>query len=238
MTTAKTILLVEDEVPSAEMLATFLQMNGYAVLVAHDGDTALEMLSREQTSVDLAILDIMVPGADGRQICTYIRGNPRIKDMPVIFLTAKDQEHDEILGLSIGADDYIPKPAGLHLILAHVRSLLRRRVDAEADSGAGIGRVLTVAELELDAVAMTVRWANRNIDLTAREFALLEMLVRQPRRVFSRQEILEQISRDEPNIFDRTVDVHVKNLRLKLGDGGGVIRTYRGHGYGIDRDLL
>ena len=236
MSTAKTLLLVEDEVPSAEMLAAFLEMNGFRVLVAHDGDTALGILAEHQNAIDLAILDIMVPGADGRQICTYIRNQQRIMDMPVIFLTAKDQEHDEILGLSIGADDYIPKPAGLHLILAHVRTLLRRRKDAEATPAAR--QVFTVAGLSVDVEGLTVRWANRNIDLTAREFALLEMLMRQPRRVFSRQEILEQISRDEPNIFDRTVDVHVKNLRLKLGEGGSVIKTYRGQGYGIDRDLL
>jgi DNA-binding response OmpR family regulator len=236
MSTAKTILLVEDEVPSAEMLAAFLEMNGFRVLVAHDGDTALDILAAEHRNIDLAVLDIMVPGADGRQICTYIRSQEGIMDMPVIFLTAKDQEQDEILGLTIGADDYIPKPAGLNLILAHIHTLLRRRREANTVSTGGV--LLSIAGLQLDAMAMTVRWGDRYIDLTAREFALLEMLMRQPRRVFSRQEILEQISRDEPNIFDRTVDVHIKNLRLKLGEAGVVIKTYRGQGYGIDRDLL
>src|SRR5690554_2237725 len=122
-----TILLVEDEVVAAEMLTTFLEINNFNVISIQDGQEALDFIKSTRNRIDLAILDIMVPGVDGKELCGFIRKHPQFGQIPVIFLTAKDQEQDEITGLNLGADDYIPKPASLNLILAHVKTLLRRR---------------------------------------------------------------------------------------------------------------
>jgi DNA-binding response OmpR family regulator len=238
----RTILLVEDEPASAEMLSTFLEMHDFRVMVALDGNQAMELLRSHGAQVDLAILDIMVPGADGRQICTFIRQQPEIGNIPVIFLTAKDQEQDEILGLYLGADDYIPKPASLNLVLAHVNSLLRRR--STPDSGSlpsesfSASAPIRIAQVTYDPAETEVRLGAQRLELTATEIRLVGMFFRSPRRVFSRQEILEHIKEDDKHVFDRTVDVHVKNLRIKLGVQGNIIKTYRGIGYGIDRDQL
>lgn len=252
----RTILLVEDEPDSAEMLSTFLEMHDFRVCTALDGNRALELLSEMGSEVDLAILDIMVPGADGREICTFIRNHPEIGHIPVIFLTAKDQEQDEILGLHLGADDYIPKPASLNLVLAHVNSLLRRQTGSSAatrsselgsgpgaESGSGFGsgpgaETIRIGPVLFDPLAMEVRIGTQRMELTATELRLMELFFRNPRRVFRRQDILEYITEDDKHVFDRTVDVHVKNLRLKLLGNGHIIKTYRGMGYGVDRDFL
>ncbi len=223
-----TILLVEDEVEAAEMLGTFLEMNGFSVVTMHDGNKALEWLKSSNSDFDLAILDIMVPGIDGRRLCQYIRNSDGFSDVPVIFLTAKDAEQDEIMGLNLGADDYIAKPASLNLVLAHVKTLLRRRVQ-EKQQEFRFGQIVLIPE------SATVQVGQSFIELTSKEYSLLELLFRNPKRIFSRQEILEHISDDLKYIFDRTVDVHVKNIRIKLGTHGDVIRTYRGLGYGINR---
>jgi len=235
---AHRILLVEDEADSAEMLTTFLEMNGFNVVCFLDGAEALRFLDNPDLHLDLAVLDIMVPGADGRELCSTIRRHPGLREIPVIFLTAKDEEQDEIAGLSLGADDYIGKPASLNLILAHIRSLLRRRSTSTVESRPVAEQsLIKIDGVELNRSAYTVYNGRASVELTAREFSLLELLMRNPKKVFTRQEILDFISDDESFVFDRTVDVHVKNIRLKLGEAGRIIRTYRGQGYGIDREL-
>jgi DNA-binding response OmpR family regulator len=225
------ILLVEDEIAAAEMLSTFLEMNNFKVICFHTGSEALVELKSPGFEFDLAILDIMVPGVDGKQLCQYIRDHSEYAGKPVIFLTAKDAEQDEIMGLNLGADDYIPKPASLNLILAHVRTLLRRRVQ-EANQTVRIG------DVEWNPRDGTVVIASQLIELTHSELKIVELLFRSPKRVFSRMDILEFITDDTKHVFDRTVDVHIKNLRLKLGKQGDVIKTYRGIGYGVNRDLI
>jgi two-component system phosphate regulon response regulator PhoB len=226
----KDILLVEDERESAELLSNFLEMHDFRVLWAEDGRNALNMIDTSADSINLAILDIMVPYVDGRELLRYIRKHPVIHDIPVIFLTAKDKEKDEIKGLELGADDYIPKPASLNLVLAHVQTLLRRR--QLSSNWLHYGRVF------INRDSREVIADNQTLDLTATEFELLQLFMENPKRVFTRQEILEHISRDDKYVFDRTVDVHIKNLRLKLGDEGDLIKTYRGMGYGLNKDLL
>lgn len=226
-----TILLVEDELDAAEMLATFLEINDFKVVSLPDGLQAMQQLKTPGFEFDLAILDIMVPGADGREICQYIRKHPVHSSKPVIFLTAKDAEQDEILGLNLGADDYIPKPASLNLILAHVNTLLRRRGMKSSES-------ITFWGIEWSPDSGTVSNDSELVDLTYTEYRILELFFRSPKRVFSRQEILEFIADDSRHVFDRTVDVHIKNLRLKLGSKGEIIKTYRGLGYGINRELI
>lgn len=233
----KTILLVEDEVSSAEMVATFLEMNNFEVIVTHDGNQAIEVLKSRSADVDLALLDIMVPGADGREICRFIRNESQKTQMPVIFLTAKDEEHDEIQGLSIGADDYIPKPASLNLILAHIKSLLRRQGEATGGNQSQ-EEIVEIAHLSLNTSSAELTVGGAPLELTAREFRLMELFMTNPKRVYSRQEIIDYVFPEEKHVFDRTVDVHIKNIRLKLGDAAALLKTYRGLGYGINRSLL
>ncbi|MDX1617637.1 MAG: response regulator transcription factor [Balneolaceae bacterium] len=226
-----TILLVEDEEEPAEMLANFLEMAEYEVLVANEGGKALEYIDRRAGDIHLAILDIMVPDVDGKEICRRIRKHPVLRDIPVIFLTAKDREKDEIEGLELGADDYISKPASLNLVKAHVETLLRRQNPQNANW-------LQYGSTYLDTDAKELYIEDEKIDLTSTEYTLIELFYQNPKRVFSRQEILEHITEEDQFVFDRTVDVHVKNLRLKMGKAGKIIKTYRGIGYGLNRDLV
>lgn len=226
-----TILLVEDEKEPADMLANFLEMEDYDVLVAYDGKEAVSLIEKRADVIDLAILDIMVPYIDGKEICKRIRRHPVLSGIPVIFLTARDKEKDEIEGLELGADDYIPKPASLKLVKAHVESLLRRQQPQHS-------KWIQYGDLYLDTVGKDLYRKEERIDLTSTEYALAELFFKNPKMVFSRQQILEHIGDDDKFVFDRTVDVHVKNLRLKMGESSDVIKTYRGLGYGLNRDLF
>ncbi len=226
-----TILLLEDETDSAELLSGFLEMDGFNLKVASNGKEALDIINENAAGIDLAILDIMVPEINGIEVCKFIRNHPVIRDIPVIFLTAKDQENDEIFGLEAGADDYISKPASFKLISTRIKTLLRRQVDR------GTGWV-HVGNIYLDLGNKQV-WRNNNaVDLTNTEFILLKTMAESPNRVFTRQELLETITDEDKFVFDRTVDVHIKNLRIKLGSDGEVVKTYRGTGYGINRELI
>lgn len=206
-------------------------MKGYRIFLARDGEKALEIISDKADEIDLAILDIMIPKVDGRELCRHIRRHPVIDDIPVIFLTARDREKDEILGLEIGADDYIPKPASLNLVLAHVQSLLRRQPPKQI-------RWVRFGKVYVDHRAREAFVEEEKLDLTATEFELLMLFFENPKRVFTRQEILQHISDDDKFVFDRTVDVHIKNLRLKMGGQGDLIKTYRGMGYGMNKEQI
>lgn len=231
MSNKHTILLVEDEVESGEMLANFLELNNYEVLWAKDGNKALEYIDENANDLHLAILDIMVPHHDGKEICRYIRQHPVVYEIPVLFLTARDEEKDEIEGLELGADDYIKKPASLNLVKAHVETLLRRR-SADKSNWVQYSHVY----LDLDSREMYIH--DELVDLTHTEYTIAEMILQNPKLVYSRQQILEKISDEEKYVFDRTVDVHVKNLRLKMGEEGRLIKTYRGVGYGFNKEFL
>ncbi len=226
-----TILLVEDEIEPAEMLANFLEMNNYNVLIAHDGLKALDLIDQHASDIHLAVLDIMVPNVDGKEICSVIRKHPVMSEIPVIFLTAKDKEKDEIEGLELGADDYISKPASLKLVKAHIESLLRRQQPQNS-------KWIQHGELFLDTSGKDLYYKEKRVELTSTEYAIVEMFFQSPKRVYSRQEILEHIGGDDRFVFDRTVDVHIKNLRLKLGEASDMIKTYRGLGYGMNREML
>ncbi len=224
-----TILLVEDETEPAEMLASFLEMNDYVVLLANDGKKAIDMIDQRASDIHLAVLDIMVPHVDGKEICRVIRKHPVLGDIPVIFLTARDKEKDEIEGLELGADDYISKPASLKLVKARIDTLLRRQRPQTS-------KWIQYGDLFLDTTGKDLYLKDSRIDLTSTEYSLIELFFQNPKRVYTRQEILEHIGGDDRFVFDRTVDVHVKNLRLKLGEAADVIKTYRGMGYGMNRD--
>jgi len=226
-----TILLVEDEKESANMLSNFLEMNNFNVLTAYNGKQALEYINQNASDIHLAVLDIMVPHIDGKEICRRIRKHPVMKDIPVIFLTARDKEKDEIEGLELGADDYISKPASLNLVRAHIETLLRRQDPQKSNW-------LQYGDLYLDVDGKELYHKGKRIDLTSTEYTLLKLFFQNPKRVYSRQAILEHIGDEDKFVFDRTVDVHIKNLRLKLGNASEIIKTYRGLGYGLNREVL
>lgn len=226
-----TILLVEDERESADMLSNFLGMNNFRVLTAYDGKEALSIINNHASEIHIAVLDIMVPHVGGKEICEKIRQHPVLKDIPVIFLTARDKEKDEIEGLELGADDYISKPASLNLVKAHVESLLRRQDPQKSNW-------LQYGDLYLDVDGKELYHKDQRIELTSTEFTLLKLFFQNPKIVYSRQNILEKIGDDDKFVFDRTVDVHIKNLRLKLGDASDIIKTYRGLGYGLNREIV
>src|SRR6056297_3846294 len=173
-----TILLVEDEKEPADMLANFLEMEDYEVLVAYDGKEAVSLIENRADVIDLAILDIMVPYVDGKEICKRIRRHPVLSGIPVIFLTAKDQEKDEIEGLELGADDYIPKPASLNLVKAHVESLLRRQNPQKANW-------LQYGDTYLDTDAKELYVEDEKIELTSTEYTLIELFFKSPKRVYT-----------------------------------------------------
>lgn len=231
MTTNNTILLVEDEHESGEMLTNFLELNDYKVFWAKDGREAYKIIDDEANIIDIAILDIMVPYHDGKDICKHIREHPVMNEVPVIFLTARDEEKDEIEGLNLGADDYIKKPASLNLIKAHVVTHLRRISPDKA-------HWLQYEHVYLDTDTKQMFISDALIDLTHTEYIIAELFFKHPKLVYSRQEILEHISDEEKFIFDRTVDVHIKNLRIKMKDEGKLVKTYRGVGYGFNREYL
>jgi DNA-binding response OmpR family regulator len=231
------LLYAEDEAAPAALLHRFLASKGFEVLHASDGQAALQLLQAEGQRLDAALLDIMLPGHDGHAILRFIRQQPQFESLPVLFLTARDREHDEIAGLELGADDYIAKPASFQLILTRLQAVLRRRAVLQAsqprDAQPPLPFRLDADKLELHILqpseAATVQI------LTPSEAAILGRLVQAPDRVFSRDQLLDTLpgESDRP-VMARVVDTHIKNLRHKLGPHEGCIRTIRGRGYGFE----
>jgi DNA-binding response OmpR family regulator len=220
-------LVVEDEPPLAGVVAAYLERDGFAVTVAHDGERAVE-LAREEPP-DVVILDVMLPGIDGIEVCRRIR---TFSDAYIVMLTARTEETDKIVGLSTGADDYVTKPFSPGELLARVRAMLRRpRSAPEPDR-----EPRHIGDLTLDLLAREVRVGDRDVELTPREFALLEALSERPAVVFTRAQLLERLWGPDWFGDEHVVDVHVANLRAKLGDDPRApryIRTVRGVGYRI-----
>lgn len=225
------ILLLEDDLAAGQLLHDFLVQQAYELLWVRDGHTALAAL--QQQAFELAVLDVMVPGPDGRTVLRHIREQPATASLPVLMLTARDQEQDEIQGLAAGADDYLAKPASLHRILARIQTLLRRNRITHNDHD-----ILRIGPLQLDWQAALATINGQPLELTTTELQLLRTLLAQPRRVFRRAELLEHATSHPDEVLERTVDVHIKNLRLKLAAahpaGAGLLRTVRGIGYGLN----
>ena len=225
---AARILIVEDEEPLSLLLRYNLETEGYDVETVARGDDADTRL-RESTP-DLVVLDWMLPGLSGIELCRRLRARPETKSLPIIMLTARGEESERVRGLSTGADDYIVKPFSVPELVARIRALLRRsRPERLAD-------VLTLGEIELDRVKKRVSRAGRDVELGPTEFRLLEFLMERPGRVFTREQLLDGVWGSEVYIDERTVDVHVGRLRKALNRGrdGDPIRTVRGSGYAID----
>lgn len=222
------ILIVEDEEPIQILLGYNLEAEGYRVRVCGQGEDVARLVGEERP--DLVVLDWMLPGLSGIELCRRLRARPETKSLPIIMLTARGEESERVRGLSTGADDYIVKPFSVPELVARIRALLRRsRPERLAD-------VLTLGEIELDRVKKRVSRAGRDVDLGPTEFRLLEFLMERPGRVFTREQLLDGVWGSEVYIDERTVDVHVGRLRKALNRGrdGDPIRTVRGSGYAID----
>ena len=222
------ILVVEDEAALSLLLTYNLEAEGYAVARAERGDDAEVMLA--ESTPDLVILDWMLPGVSGFELCRRMRARETTRDLPVIMLTARGEESERVRGLSIGADDYVVKPFSVPELMARVRSLLRR---ARPERIAGR---LQAGELMLDRTARRVRRGERDIHLGPTEFRLLEHLMEKPGRVFTRAQLLDSVWGDAAEIDERTVDVHVGRLRKAIvrGRERDPLRTVRGAGYAFD----
>ena len=220
-----TVLLVDDDPKIRELLRLYIEREGHRTLFAADGERALEVALRSKP--DLVLLDVMLPGLDGFEVSRRIRD---ASDVPILLLTARSGEGDKVIGLDMGADDYVVKPFSPRELMARVRALLRRRLEAEQDEP-----VLVADGLELDANAVEARLDGLLLDLTPFEFRILRGLMRRPGRVFSRDDLIDAIhGDDDPGIIDRTIDVHLGRLRRKLGDDAAnprFIATVRTVGY-------
>ncbi|MFD7551866.1 response regulator transcription factor [Streptomyces sp. NPDC059578] len=201
------ILVAEDDAKHAGLIRIYLEQDGHAVHVAGDGRAALD---RARTArPDLVVLDVMLPGIDGLDICRILRAE---SDVPILLVTARTTEEDILLGLDLGADDYLTKPCSPRELAARVRALLRRSGKATDGEPA----VLRVGGMEVDTVRFEVRLSGRTVTLTSKEFGILETLAREPGRVFTRAQIIERAFGFDHDVLERTVDAHVMNLRRKL----------------------
>lgn len=227
MTMNERILVVDDDKEIARLLRSYLEQAGYAVQVAHDGGTALHALRRERP--DLLLLDLMLPDKDGWTITRTIRSDQHLAETLIIMITARIEDTDKILGLELGADDYITKPFNPREVIARVRALLRRTRKSDAPA-----RALSVGGIRLDADRRLVTLDSLPVELTPTEFSLLQTLMESPGYVFTRGELMDRALGYSYDGMDRTLDSHIKNLRRKIEDdprSPRYIQTVYGVGY-------
>jgi len=218
------ILIVEDDRSLAEVLEYNLRQDGYQTAVANDGQDGLRQARLK--APDLVLLDLMLPMVDGLEVCRRLRADPVTRNMLVLMLTAKTEETDEVVGFSVGTDDYVAKPFSVKVLLERIRALLRRREGSETD-----GNVMVSQGVMVDRERHRVTIEERPLDLTPSEFGLLEGLIRQPGRVFSRSELINSALGGDSLVLERTIDVHIRSLRKKLGPHAVLVETVRGIGY-------
>jgi two-component system phosphate regulon response regulator PhoB len=217
------ILIVEDERALTDVLVYNLEREGYEAIVAHDGQ---EGLRRAQTLLpDLIILDLMLPVLGGLEICRELRSGERTREIPIVMLTAKAEESDQLVGFSLGADDYVTKPFSVKVLLQRIKAL-QRRVEGTSEPV----DVIEHLGVRIDRVRHRALMEGKEIELTPTEFRLLECLVRQPGRAFTRHQLMDSAIGDGAVVLERTIDVHIKTLRRKLGSSD-LIETVRGVGY-------
>jgi phosphate regulon transcriptional regulator PhoB len=217
------ILIIEDDKDIVEMLEYNLQEEGYETVSALNGETGIALAGREKP--DLIILDIMLPIMDGFEVCRTLKNDNALAHIPIIILSAKSQETDKVVGLELGADDYVTKPFSPRELIARTRAILRRGREEHADS------VIRRGQVTIDRTRHKVTVGKKEISLTLTEFKLLEFMARRHGAVFSRAQILDAVAGQDTIVCDRTVDAHIKSLRQKLGSAKDYIETIRGAGY-------
>ncbi len=225
------ILVVDDEKDIVEAIEYNLEKDGYKVYKAYDGLNALK--SAREKLPDLIILDLMLPGLSGLEVCRILKKEAKTAHIPIIMLTAKGGEADKVVGLELGADDYITKPFSMRELVARVKTILRRYESKEGEARP----VLKFPDLEIDAERHEVKAGGKRVELTAKEFALLKFLAENKEKVFERNKLLDIIWGIDVAIETRTVDVHMRRLREKLGKAGRHLITLRGVGYKFRSDV-
>ena len=223
---AKTkVLVVEDDRSLAEVLQYNLEQNGYEVFCAYDGQDGLSQARLRLP--ELIVLDVMIPVLDGLEVCKMLRASSSTSDIPVIMLTAKSEETDQLVGFSVGADDYVVKPFSVKVLLQRIKTMLRRQ---ERSKSAG-SDIVERGGIVVDRVKHRVTVNDRTLDLTPSEFRLLDTLIRQPGRAFGRSELIDAALGADTLVLERTIDVHIRSLRKKLDSLADTIQTVRGIGY-------
>jgi DNA-binding response OmpR family regulator len=225
----KTVLTIDDEKDLIELVRYNLEKEGFQVRGALDGETGLAIALQEKP--DVVLVDLMLPGIDGLEVCRRLRADSRTAGIPLIMLTAKSGESDRVVGLELGADDYVTKPFSPRELTARVRALLRR-MEGYREPPALLRR----ADLVIDLERREVTSGGRAIELTATEFRLLHFLASHPGRVYARGELIDHVLGRDVEVLDRTVDVHILALRKKLGKRGALVETVRGFGYRFQQE--
>ena len=218
------ILVVDDEKDIIELVNYNLEKEGFKVISATNGEKALQLASKEEPEV--IILDLMLPGIDGLEVFRVLKRNNQTSSIPIIMLTAKGEETDIVVGLELGADDYITKPFSPRVLAARVKAVLRRMKDKKEES-----KIININQLTIDLIRHRVTFKGKPLDLTSTEFNLLTLLVQNRGRVFTRDQLLDKAWKEGSFVVDRTVDVHIRRLRQKLGQASKFIETIRGVGY-------
>ena len=229
----KKILVVDDEPDLVELIAYNLKKEGFDVSSAPDGEEALNKIRKE--TFDLVLLDLMMPGIQGMELCRILRKDPKTENLPIIMVTAKGEEVDRLLGFEIGADDYLPKPFSPRELAARVKAVLRRSSKKPLAE-----KILRLGDLMINTETYSVSKGGRPVELSATEFKLLLYLAERKGKVFGREQLLDAIWRDEAFIEPRTVDVHIRRLRTQIEDDPSTpryIKTRRGIGYYVDIDI-
>lgn len=233
----KTILTIDDEIHILELLRYNLESAGYNVIQAESGEEGLDII--ENRNIDAVLLDLMLPVIDGLEVLRRIRTNPETKKIPVIMLTAKGEEFDKVLGLEMGADDYIAKPFSIRELQARLKAVLRRVDDKDDDKEKNKVKKISTNGLEIGLETRTVSVNGREVEMSHKEFELLKLLAENPGRVYSRDILLEKIWGYEYIGETRTVDVHIRHIRKKIEEDDSnpvFIKTVRGYGYKFRED--
>ncbi|MFW5701751.1 MAG: response regulator transcription factor [Bacteroidota bacterium] len=224
---SKTIAIVDDEPDILELLSLHLKKSGFKVREFESGETFYNYLQENQP--DLVVLDLMLPDSDGFEICKYMKKEDKYSGIPVIMLTARSNEMDKILGLELGADDYVTKPFSPRELIARVKAVLRRDEKIHKTQKIRVGGIL-----EIDLQKYETLLNGEKVELTSTEFRILKLLSERRGWVYSREQILDFLGSNDKGVLDRTVDVHIKNLREKLGPAGKFIKNIRGVGYKLE----
>ncbi len=230
MAQKKRILLIEDEEDIAALIKLHAEFNGYKLHVEVDGLNGYRAIEREKP--DLVILDVMLPGQNGFDVCRKVKNSAELKNTPIVMLTAKDDELDIVLGLELGADDYISKPFSPKVLFSKIKAILRRGKDHDKSP-----KLVHFGEFQLDIDRYVLKKNNKNVTITLSEFGILKRLIANKGKVLTRNQLLDDIHNDDAFIVDRNIDVHIAALRRKLGPKFPWIETVRGVGYRFVDDL-